>query len=60
MSQINYVPFTITDKAKQPRFIQNKAGKLECRFVNVKIEKSNSVLLKGMEGSILGVWSAHG
>ena len=26
MSQINYVPFTIADKAKQPRFIQNKAG----------------------------------
>lgn len=60
MSQINYVPFTIPDKSKQPRFIQNKAGKLECRFVNVKIEKSNSVLLKGMEGSTLGVWIAHG
>ena len=60
MSQINYVPFTIPDRSKQPRFIQNKAGKLECRFVNVRIEKSNSVLLRGMEGSTLGVWIAHG
>lgn len=60
MSQINYVPFAIEDRSKQPRFIQNKAGKLECRFVNVRIEKSNSIFLRGMEGSTLGVWIAHG
>ena len=48
MSQINYVPFRIADRAKQPRFIQNKAGKLECRFVNVKIEQSNSIFTRGM------------
>ena len=28
--------------------------------MNVRIEKSNSVLLRGMEGSTLGVWIAHG
>lgn len=60
MSQINYVPFPLPDRAKQPRFIQNRAGKLECRVVNVRIEKSQSVLLRGMEGSTLGVWIAHG
>ena len=60
MSQLNYVPFEIPDRAKQPRFIQNKAGKLECRFVNVRVEKSNAMMLRGMEGSVLGVWVAHG
>ena len=60
MSQINYVPFKIPAKEKQPRFIQNKAGKLECRFVNVRIEHSKSMFFRGMEGSTLGVWIAHG
>lgn len=53
-------PVPVADRAKQPRFIQNRAGKLECRVVNVRIEKSQSVLLRGMEGSTLGVWIAHG
>ncbi len=26
----------------------------------VKIDKSPAVLLKGMEGSVMGVWCAHG
>ncbi|TMW61487.1 hypothetical protein Poli38472_012678 [Pythium oligandrum] len=43
-----------------PRFIHNESGRYESRFVSVKIEKTNSVMLKGMEGSSLGVWVAHG
>lgn len=38
----------------------NKSERFECRFTNVKIPKSNSILLKKMEGSVLGCWSAHG
>ena len=49
-----------SQQMQYPRFIQNKAGKLECRFVNVKIEQSNSIFTRGMEGSTLGVWIAHG
>ncbi|KAL8496110.1 hypothetical protein ACS0TY_019998 [Phlomoides rotata] len=44
----------------QPRFIHNESGRFECRFTNVKIGKSPAVMLKGMEGSTLGVWAAHG
>lgn len=38
----------------------NKSERFECRFTTVKIAKSNSILLKKMEGSVLGCWSAHG
>lgn len=37
----------------------NQSDRYESRFPTVKIEKSNSIMLKGMEGSSLGVWIAH-
>ncbi|DAZ94385.1 TPA: hypothetical protein N0F65_003249, partial [Lagenidium giganteum] len=43
-----------------PRFIHNASGRYESRFVSVKIQKSKSILLQGMEGSSFGVWVAHG
>lgn len=47
------------DKA-QPRFVHNESGRFECRFISVRIEESPAVMLKGMEGTKVGVWSAHG
>ncbi|XP_071914193.1 probable phosphoribosylformylglycinamidine synthase, chloroplastic/mitochondrial [Coffea arabica] len=44
----------------QPRFIHNESGRFECRFTSVRIEESPAVMFKGMEGSTLGVWAAHG
>lgn len=38
----------------------NKSGRFESRFVSVGILPSPAVMLKGMEGSSLGVWVAHG
>ena len=38
----------------------NTSGRFESRFVSVGIQASPSVWLKGMEGSALGVWVAHG
>lgn len=38
----------------------NKSGRFESRFVSVGIQESPSIWLKGMEGSALGVWVAHG
>ncbi|XP_068599770.1 phosphoribosylformylglycinamidine synthase [Brachionichthys hirsutus] len=38
----------------------NKSGRFESRFVSVGIQESPSVWLRGMEGSALGVWVAHG
>lgn len=60
MAHLNYVPVNGLPEEKQPRFIHNKSGRFESRFVNIRFEKSNSIFFKGMEGSVLGVWVAHG
>ncbi|CAN6287048.1 unnamed protein product [Urochloa humidicola] len=44
----------------QPRFTHNESGRFECRFTSVSIGNSPAIMFKGMEGSTLGVWSAHG
>ncbi|KAB7505070.1 Phosphoribosylformylglycinamidine synthase, partial [Armadillidium nasatum] len=38
----------------------NNSSRFESRWSRVKIKKSNSVLLRGMENSVLGIWVAHG
>ena len=43
-----------------PRFRRNTSEVFEARVVNVKVEKSPSILLEGMEGSILPIAVAHG
>ena len=45
---------------KQPKMHHNASGKFECIFSTVTIQKSSSIMLSGMEGSQLGIWSAHG
>jgi len=45
---------------QQPRFVHNTSGRFESRFSSVKILPSPAVLLKGMEGTSMGVWVAHG
>ncbi len=55
MAQLNFVPWKGIVEAKQPRFIQNKSA----GCVKVHVEKSSAIMLKGMEGSTLGVWVAH-
>ena len=40
--------------------MHNKSGKFECIFTAVNIKPSSSIMLKGLEGSILGIWAAHG
>ncbi|XP_039297799.1 phosphoribosylformylglycinamidine synthase-like [Nilaparvata lugens] len=39
---------------------KNISNRFECRFSTVKIPKSKSIMFDGMEGSVLGVWVAHG
>lgn len=43
-----------------PKMKHNSSGKFESCFVNVTIEENNSVMLKSLKGSRLGVWVAHG
>ncbi|HEX7259483.1 MAG TPA: phosphoribosylformylglycinamidine synthase [Candidatus Saccharimonadia bacterium] len=57
---LGWVPFKDIDQKEQPRFITNRSGRFESRFVTVEIQPSPAIMLKGMEGSRMGVWVAHG
>ncbi|XP_047003252.1 phosphoribosylformylglycinamidine synthase isoform X1 [Schistocerca americana] len=50
------------DSLSTPEIVldHNLSGRFECRFSTVKIERSPSIMLHGMEGCLLGVWIAHG
>ncbi len=43
-----------------PRFVRNRSEQFEARLSLVRVEKSKSVLLAGMEGSLLPIAVAHG
>ena len=60
MALLGWVPWRGIEDKHQPRFIRNESGRFESRFISVKILPSPSIMLRGMEGSILGVWVAHG
>jgi phosphoribosylformylglycinamidine synthase len=60
MAFLGIVPWQGIPESNQPRFIQNASERFESQWGMVKITKSPSIMLKGMEGSILGIWSAHG
>jgi len=60
MALLGWVPWRGIADEIQPRFIHNLSGRFESRFVTVRIEKSPSIMLRGMEGSVLGVWVSHG
>ena len=50
----------IPGAAHWPRFVRNRSEQFEARFSLVKIEKSPSILLAGMDGSHMPVAVAHG
>ncbi len=60
MANLGWAPFKEFDEKKQPKFSRNKSERFESRWATVKILESPSVMLKGMEGSVLGIWVAHG
>jgi phosphoribosylformylglycinamidine synthase len=60
MALLGWIPWRGIPDIIQPRFIQNKSGRFESRFSTVHILPSPAIMLKGMEGSTLGVWIAHG
>lgn len=43
-----------------PQMLHNDSHKLESNFVNVTIQPNDSVMLKNLAGSRLGVWITHG
>lgn len=39
--------------------MENKSERFECRWSALKVEKSPSILFRGMESAVLGCWVAH-
>jgi phosphoribosylformylglycinamidine synthase len=60
MALLGWVPWEGISIEDQPRFVRNESGKFESRFVAVKVQPSPAMMLRGMEGSTLGIWVAHG
>lgn len=44
----------------KPSLLPNKSTRFESGFLSVDIRKSNSIMLRNMEGMTLGIWIAHG
>ncbi len=60
MALLGWIPWSGISSEIQPRFIRNMSGRFESRFSTIKILKSPAIMLQGMEGSVLGIWVAHG
>ncbi len=60
MALLGWIPWQGTPDKDQPRFIHNLSGRFESRFSSVRIYPSPSIMLRGMAGSTLGIWVAHG
>ncbi|MBO4244665.1 MAG: phosphoribosylformylglycinamidine synthase [Bacteroidales bacterium] len=57
---MNELELIYPKKKKHPKLLHNKSGKFESEFITVDIMENNSVMLKSLAGSKLGVWVAHG
>ncbi len=60
MALLGWIPFKGLPDTQQPRFIRNRSGRFESRWVTLAIQPSPAIMLRGMEGSRVGVWVAHG
>ncbi len=60
LALLGWVPWRGLGDIEQPRFVHNASGRFESRFATVTIEPSPAIMLKGMEGSTLGIWLQHG
>ena len=48
------------DHQQKTKMLHNASGKFESTFLTVDILENNSVMLKSLSGSKLGIWVAHG
>ncbi len=48
------------DHEEKPKMLHNESHKFESIFLNMNIEENESVMLKSLSGTKLGVWVAHG
>ncbi|MGW8195019.1 MAG: phosphoribosylformylglycinamidine synthase [Desulforhopalus sp.] len=57
---LGWVPGQDLGAARQPRFIRNRSGRFESRWTTVRVQKSNAMMLQGMEGLVFGIHVDHG
>jgi phosphoribosylformylglycinamidine synthase len=57
MTELNLFGFK---RGQEVKMRHNDSHKFESAFLSVKLHKTNSIMLKGMEDSRLGIWVAHG
>jgi phosphoribosylformylglycinamidine synthase len=60
LALLGLVPWRGINDTAQPRFVRNVSGRFESRFATVTVRPSPAIMLRGMQGSTLGIWSAHG
>lgn len=60
LALLGWVPWRGLADVEQPRFVHNASGRFESRFATVTIQPSPAIMLRGMEGSTLGIWLQHG
>ncbi|MEP5613393.1 MAG: phosphoribosylformylglycinamidine synthase [Cyclobacteriaceae bacterium] len=58
MMELNLIYPELGDN--HPKMHHNISGKFECAFIGVDVQATDSILLKSMVGSKLGIWLAHG
>lgn len=52
MSHIGWIP--------QCKFVENNSKRFESRLSTVTVKKNNSIMLQNLEGTVFGIWVAHG
>ena len=57
---LSHLKELIPGAANWPQFVRNRSEQFEARFATVEVLESQSVLLRGMEGSRLPIAVAHG
>lgn len=57
---LGWVPWQGIEPSRQPRFVHNRSGRFESRWVTVRVLASPAMMLKGMEGLTFGIHVDHG
>ena len=57
MAELNLI---YPDHPERPRMMVNDSNKFESAFLNISIQENESVMLRSLSGSRLGIWVAHG
>lgn len=60
MSLIGWVSESTNDGIPEVALLHNRSDRFECRWSSVKVNSSEAMMFRRMEGSILGCWVAHG